>query len=197
MDISLRLPDAFNGAILIAIALILSFLGLNAVGVSALSSKSSESPIRRDLLLAYFIALGIGLHNMGEGLSIGAAYAIGEVALGAFLILGFTIHNVTEGIAIIAPLKRGIAIRHIAYLGLLAGAPTIFGTLIGGFTLSDLWALIFLSIGAGAIFQVVYEVFLFLSERGNFILELSNRRNLLGLFLGFAAMYTTGLLIPS
>ena len=52
------------------------------------------------------IAIGIGLHNFGEGLAIGAAMLLGEVALSTFLIVGFTLHNTTEGLAIVAPIAK-------------------------------------------------------------------------------------------
>nr|MBA2598905.1 metal transporter [Chloroflexia bacterium] len=111
------------------------------------------------LALAYQIALGIGLHNLGEGLAIGAAFALGEAALGVFLILGFTLHNVTEGIGIAAPVVRDRpALPHFLALAALAGAPAILGTWIGAFVYSPFWTTIFLAIGIGAILQVIVEV---------------------------------------
>ena len=68
------------------------------------------------------IAIGIGLHNLGEGLAIGSAYAIGELALGAFLVVGFAIHNTTEGFAIVAPLTRERpSLGRLLLLGVIAG----------------------------------------------------------------------------
>ena len=112
------------------------------------------------------VAIGIGLHNFGEGLAIGAAVLLGEIALSTFLIIGFTIHNTTEGLAIVAPLAKSgkLMIRRLIILGLIAGIPTILGTWIGGFIYSPLASVIFLAIGAGAIFQVVYSLIVWMSK---------------------------------
>jgi zinc transporter ZupT len=111
------------------------------------------------LNLAYLIATGIGLHNLGEGLAIGAAYNVGEIALGAFLVVGFIIQNITEGLGIIAPVLRDRpSLVNLALLGLLGGGPAIVGAWIGGFAPSPTLAVLFLAIGAGAIFQVTYEI---------------------------------------
>ena len=122
--------------------------------------------IIRPLTLSLMVAIGIGLHNFGEGLAIGAAVLLGEIALSTFLIIGFTIHNTTEGLAIVAPLaKTGrLMIRRLILMGLIAGVPTIIGTWIGGFVYSPLASIIFLSVGAGAIFQVVYALAVFMSR---------------------------------
>ena len=120
----------------------------------------------KPLTLSLMVAIGIGLHNFGEGLAIGAAVLLGEIALSTFLIIGFTIHNTTEGLAIVAPLaKTGkLMIRRLVAMGLIAGIPTILGTWIGGFVYSPLASIIFLSIGAGAIFQVVYALAVWMSK---------------------------------
>ena len=103
------------------------------------------------LMLAYQIALGIGLHNLGEGLAIGSAFSIGEAALGVFLIVGFTLHNVTEGIGIAAPLvENRPSLWHFFGLALLAGGPAVIGTWIGAFTFSPFWTAVFLAVGVGA-----------------------------------------------
>jgi zinc transporter ZupT len=105
------------------------------------------------------ISIGIGLHNLGEGLAIGAAYNIGEIALGTFLVVGFIIQNITEGLGIIAPVLRdrpGIA--KLALMGLIGGGPAIIGAWIGGFSPSPFLAVLFLAIGTGAIAEVVYEI---------------------------------------
>ena len=122
--------------------------------------------IIKPLTLSLMVAIGIGLHNFGEGLAIGAAVLLGEIALSTFLIIGFTIHNTTEGLAIVAPLaKTGkLMIRRLVAMGLIAGIPTILGTWIGGFVYSPLASIIFLSIGAGAIFQVVYALAVWMSK---------------------------------
>jgi zinc transporter ZupT len=133
---------------------------------SVSSSSSSNSSILKPLAISLMVAIGIGLHNFGEGLAIGAAVLLGEIALSTFLIIGFTIHNTTEGLAIVAPLAKSgkLMIRRLVMLGLIAGIPTILGTWIGGFIYSPLASVIFLAVGAGAIFQVVYSLIVWMSK---------------------------------
>jgi zinc transporter ZupT len=147
------------------------------------------------LVLAYLVAFGIGVHNLGEGLAIGSAYAVGEIALGALLLIGFTIHNTTEGLAIVAPLARSsrVKLSHLATLGLIGGAPAIAGCWLGGFTYSQLWAVFFLSIGAGAIFQVVWTIAKGMMEKADS--SLMDFRNATGFVTGMAVMYMTALLV--
>jgi len=153
LEIAARLPAALNGVPLVGLTALLTIGLIEGIGAAR---RGGRSP----LAVAGLIALGIGLHNFGEGLAIGAAYALGEVALGAFLVIGFTLHNVTEGLAVVSPLARGATprLRHFAGLALVAGAPAIIGTWTGAYAYSDLAAAIFLAIGAGAIAQVVYAV---------------------------------------
>jgi zinc transporter ZupT len=142
------------------------------------------------------IALGIGLHNLGEGLAIGTAYSVGEIALGTFLVIGFTLHNITEGLAIVVPIaKDRPRLWHFAAMGAVAGVPTIFGTWIGGFSYSPILSTLFLAIGAGAIFQVVYAI-------GKLMLEeikegFATLLNFTGLALGMIIMYATALFVVS
>ena len=189
-----KIAEPFKPAILIFGGVLLSFLALMAIGgwLDKRSTTKGEGYIQ--LGLAYMIAVGIGLHNLGEGLAIGAAYSLGAVSLGATLIIGFTIHNTTEGIAIVSPITRsGASFKHLVALGFIAGAPTIIGTWIGGLAASSLWSLVFLSIGAGAIFQVTYVI---INQMGKDSLKvLSSATGFAGLTLGMAVMYATGLLI--
>jgi len=189
-----KVGPIFKGEALIALGLFGTFLGLMALGQRGKGEREGASP--SGLRLAYLIALGIGLHNLGEGLSIGAAYQLGEVALGAFLVLGFTIHNTTEGLAIISPILRSAPARyHFLFMGVVAGAPTIVGTWIGGLTYSVPLSVLFLAIGAGAIFQVIYEVVRF-QARGKPVLQmLAIPHNLVGLLAGYLVMYLTGFLV--
>jgi zinc transporter ZupT len=147
------------------------------------------------------IAIGIGLHNFGEGLAIGAAMLLGEVALSTFLIVGFTLHNTTEGLAIVAPIakierSRRKMIRRLVTMGLIAGVPTIAGTWIGGFLYSPMAAVIFLSVGAGAIFQVVYSLISWISHHQKSGPSSSLSGHVIaGFITGLLIMYLTGLLV--
>lgn len=197
VELAGRTPATFQGLVIAVIIVSVTFLALESLGERGLTKREGATGTKPSLLaLAYLVALGIGLHNMGEGLVIGAAYALGEVALGAFLILGFTIHNATEGFAIAAPLASQRArIGHLLRLGLLAGAPTIVGSLIGGFVYSDLWGLVFLAIGIGAILQVLYQLVSYLAEKTSVVQTLSNPTNLAGLVAGFSLAYLTALTV--
>jgi zinc transporter ZupT len=150
-------PGPFQGVGLIGIGAVATFMLLEVISQRQVSTGRSEAAQR--LNLAYLIATGIGLHNLGEGLAIGAAYNVGEIALGAFLVVGFIIQNITEGLGIIAPVLRDRpSLVNLALLGLLGGGPAIVGAGIGGFAPSPTLAVLFLAIGAGAIFQVTYEI---------------------------------------
>ena len=130
---------------------------LEAVGRQQRSIGRSEAGQR--MALAVMIAVGIGLHNLGEGLAIGAAYTVGAAALGTFLVVGFIIQNITEGLGIIVPISKDKpTIRSLALLGLIGGGPAIVGAWIGGLVYSQPLSVLFLAIGAGAVFQVAYEI---------------------------------------
>ena len=152
-----------------------------------------RSTVGAGLVLAYLIAAGIGLHNLGEGLAVGAALAAGEVALGTFLVAGFALHNTTEGLAIVAPLGREgtrPGIRHLLALGAVAGLPTIAGAWAGGFAFSPAPAAFAFGVAAGAIAQVVWAVAR--SMKGDE--ALTSRWGSAGFVLGLLVMYSTGLL---
>ncbi|MEM4443624.1 MAG: ZIP family metal transporter [Candidatus Nitrosocaldus sp.] len=145
------------------------------------------------LYIAYLIAVGIGLHNLGEGLAIGAALAVSAITLSKFLIIGFTIHNTTEGFAIASPMVRcKVRIAYFAMLGMIAGIPTIVGAWIGGFINMPIASVAFLAVGAGAILQVVYVIFRLMRSRNAIMLS---KHNIAGLVIGMLIMYLTGLLI--
>ncbi|MBI5223494.1 ZIP family metal transporter [Candidatus Micrarchaeota archaeon] len=196
IDLSKEVAVSFQGAMIIPIGFLLSLLLLMAFGETGSDIDVTKTGItKHPLRLSYLIALGIGIHNLGEGLAIGSAYAIGEIALGSLLVIGFMIHNLTEGIAIVAPIAKENEnrINHLLLLGLLAGGPTIIGTWIGGFIFSNLWSVFFLSIGAGAIVYVVLEVFKHMKrENAGSIYTFTN---IFGFFMGLLIMYATGLFV--
>jgi zinc transporter, ZIP family len=192
VEIAGGLPGAFSGVPMVILVALLTLLGL--LGVERLFRRGVASR----LATSYRIALGIGLHNLGEGLAIGAAFALGEAALGTFLILGFTLHNITEGVGIAAPVLKEKRPRfaHFAALALLGGGPAIVGTWIGGFAYSNLLSAVFLAIGVGAILQVVYEVGrLLMRDSARSKAPVFSATNLGGLTTGIAIMYVTALLV--
>ncbi len=202
LEVLERVPSFLNGAMIVGAGAVGAFLALTGIG-RRLGSGPKDAARRGEpgkatgMGMATLIAIGIGLHNLGEGLAIGAAYTLGEVALGSFLIVGFTLHNTTEGLAILSPLVAGRAsLKDLAILGILGGAPTILGTWTGAFTYSEPLSLLFLGIGAGAIFQVVRVLARARAEGGESALEaLSRPRNAAGLLVGFLVMYATSLLV--
>jgi zinc transporter ZupT len=150
-------PGPFQGIGLVGIGAVTTFLLLETISQRQVAAGKSEASQR--LRVAYMIAVGIGLHNLGEGLAIGAAYNLGEIALGSFLVVGFIIQNITEGLGIIAPiLRHRPGISHLVWLGLIGGVPAVVGAWLGGFAPSPTLAVLFLAVGTGAIFQVVYEI---------------------------------------
>jgi zinc transporter, ZIP family len=156
LEQSAELAGTYQGIGLIGIGAVASYLLLDMVGNMGSSDKTGSS---NRLSIAWRIALGIGIHNLGEGLAIGAAYNVGEIGLGTFLVVGFIIQNITEGLGIIAPiLKDRPSLSQLAWLGIIGGAPAIVGAWIGGFTPSPFLSVLFLAIGTGAIFQVAVEI---------------------------------------
>lgn len=187
-----NLAGAFNGPLLIATTVLVSLFGLYYAG-ERLTKKSSVTNLANPYSVALMISIGIGLHNLGEGLAIGAAIGLGQVALSTFLIIGFALHNTTEGIAIAAPIaKEKTFIRKIIGLGPIAGVPAIFGTWIGSFVYSPFTSVIFLSIGAGAIFQVVIVLSKWLREYDK---SFSSTPIVAGIAIGLLIMYLTGILV--
>jgi zinc transporter, ZIP family len=185
------LPSAFQGTALVTVGVAASVLALTAVGRFA----SQRRPTSLLLFTAFMVALGIGLHNLGEGLAIGAAYNLGKVSLGTSLVIGFMLHNTTEGLGIVAPIARErTSYRHLIALGTIAGLPTVFGAWLGGFTYWPVLATSFLAVGAGAIFQVVWQIHkLMVAETEK---NVSGLLNLAGFALGLLIMYVTRLIVP-
>jgi zinc transporter ZupT len=198
-EVALGAPASLKTDVLIPTLAVLSAGLLIVVGHALQRRNEARGSDASGLAVAYAIAIGIGLHNLGEGLAIGSAFAIGEAALGVFLIAGFTLHNVTEGVGIAAPLVRERpALRHFVALAAIAGGPAILGVWIGAFTFSPFWTAVFLAIGIGAIAQVVWSV-------GRLIVRSQQRHHepaltwvtLGGLAAGLAVMYATALLISA
>ena len=187
-----QVPGPLQGMGLIGIGAVATFLLLEAISQRQHTAGRGEAAQR--LSLAYMIATGIGLHNLGEGLAIGAAFNVGEIALGSFLVVGFIIQNITEGVGIIAPVLRDRpSIRQLALMGLVGGAPAIIGTWIGGFSPSPTLAVLFLAVGAGAVFEVVYEIArLIRKDTAQIPMPLTV---LSGVVTGMLLLWTTGLFV--
>jgi len=194
-EISLEnVAGAFRGQLLIATAAVVSFLALMYVSDRLVGGVTKGKIVRGSFAIALMVAIGIGLHNLGEGLAIGGAMVAGEVALSTFLIVGFTLHNTTEGLAIVAPMaKEKPKISYLVALGFIAGSPAIAGTWIGGFVASPVASIVFLAIGAGAVFQVVVTIMRLTrrSSGGKFLTGFI----VAGLAAGMLIMYMTTLLI--
>ena len=187
-ELQAALPSALGGTGLVLLGVALSFLGM-----TALAGRLSGGTAATGLALALLVAIGIGLHNLGEGLAIGASFALGELQLGTFLIVGFMIHNITEGLGIATPVARTrVTILTLAGLALVAGAPTILGAWIGGYTSNDVLGALFFAIAAGAALQVVVEV-------GRYVARvapggLRSGYAIVGFIAGIATMFVTGVL---
>jgi zinc transporter ZupT len=190
LEFAHEVPSSFQGIGLVGIGAVTTFMLLEAISKKQTQATGSDS--NRRLSIAFIIAIGIGFHNLGEGLAIGAAYNVGEVALGTFLVVGFIIQNITEGLGIIAPVLRDKpGISKLAWMGLIGGAPAILGAWIGGFTPSPFLAVLFLAIGAGAIFQVIYEISkLIQKDTDTMPMTIFS-----GVLTGMMVLWVTGLLI--
>jgi len=187
------LPGALGGAGVVLLGVATSWLTLTAI-----SHRFSGGQGGRQLngvALAMLVAVGIGLHNLGEGLAIGSSFALGKLTLGTFLIIGFMVHNVTEGLGIAAPIADGQAaasrLRLLALVA-IAGGPTILGAWIGGYLTNDLLGVLFFAAAAGAAFEVVSEVGRYVARRAPG--GLTSPWVLGGFIAGIAVMYSTGVL---
>ncbi len=194
LSLQAGLPESFQGVGLVLLGVTASYLGL-AFLARRLSAREGRERGLSALGLATLVAVGIGLHNLGEGLAIGSSFALGELTLGTFLIVGFMIHNLTEGLGIAAPLAEGAAVRtaRLVVLALVAGAPAIAGAWIGGFLVNDVVGVLFFAIAVGAALQVVVEVGRFLIRRAPG--GLSSGWVIGGFLAGIVVMYATGLLV--
>jgi zinc transporter ZupT len=195
--------QALGGAALVFVGAAVAYLALAGIDAwlrarrararEAASARGDTGAASAGATLALLIAIGIGLHNLGEGLAIGSAYAIGSLALGVSLVVGFAIHNTTEGLAIVAPAaEERVPLRRLVMLGSIAGLPVIPGALIGAAAFSTSLTTLMLGIGAGAIAQVIVQIAPSLRDRAGTLL---NPLAVGGILLGAAVMYATGLLV--
>ncbi len=189
LELQAALPSSVGGTGLVLLGVALAALGMT--WLSAWLSRGGAATT--GLALALLVAIGIGVHNLGEGLAIGASFAVGELQLGTFLVIGFMIHNLTEGLGIATPAsEERPSLWRLGALVLVAGAPTIPGAWIGGYASSDVLAALFFAVAAGAALQVVVEVGRWISRRAPG--GLRSGWVIGGYLAGIAAMYVTGLL---
>jgi len=188
---------AFGGALLLFIGAGAAYLGLVALDryLRDRGAKAREAGASA-FQLSLLVAIGIGLHNLGEGLAIGSAYAVGELALGAFLVFGFALHNTTEGLAIVAPLSSNArpSLRSLAMLGLIAGAPAILGAFIGASAFNPEIAALLIGVGIGAIVQVIVQLVPTIRDHAGRALYPASVG---GILTGVAVLYMTGLLVSA
>jgi zinc transporter, ZIP family len=186
------LPGAFGGPGLVLLGVATSFLTMTFISGRF---SANANGVLGGVALATLVAIGIGLHNFGEGLAIGTSFAFGQLTLGSFLIVGFMIHNVTEGLGIAAPAADGgatLSLPRLVTLALIAGGPAILGAWTGGFIANDVLAVLFFGAAAGAAFEVVAEVVRYIGRRD--AADLRSGYAVGGFLAGIAIMYVTGLL---
>lgn len=191
IDLQAALPSGLGGIGLVLLGVASTYLLLTALS----RSFSKGDGVVGGVALATLVAVGIGMHNLGEGLAIGTSFALGELALGSFFVVGFMVHNVTEGLGIAAPIadRARVGIGRLAALALIAGSPAIPGAWVGGFVTSDVLGVLFFAGAAGAALEVVVEVGRYVARQAPG--GLGSRHVLGGYLAGIAVMYVTGLLI--
>ncbi|MFI7062709.1 ZIP family metal transporter [Kribbella sp. NPDC050124] len=184
---------AFGGPVLVVLGAVLAFLLLTAVDRFLKSRRDRGEAGPDGGRLALMIAIGIGLHNLGEGLAIGSAYAVGELALGTALVVGFALHNTTEGLAIVAPIAHHRpSVLRLLMLGLVAGGPAIVGASVGASVNDAALAAVLFGVGVGAIVQVIVQLVPSLRDQAGKVLDPTVAG---GMSAGLVIMYTTGLLV--
>ena len=195
LELQAVLPGALGGTGLVVLGVAASYLALAFLSQRLGRKGAARGGALGGLALALLVAVGIGVHNLGEGLAVGTSFALGELTLGTFLIIGFMLHNVTEGLGIAAPAAEGerAGFGRLAALVLIAGAPTILGAWIGGYLASDVLSVVFFAVAAGAALQVVVEVVRFVARRAPG--GLTSGYAVGGFLAGLALMYATGLLV--
>jgi zinc transporter, ZIP family len=195
LELQAALPGGFGGPGLVLVGLASSYLALTLLSQRfGGAGGAGRGGALGGLALATLIAIGIGLHNFGEGLAIGTSFALGELALGSFLIVGFMVHNVTEGLGIATPIadeRRRASLLRLGVLALVAGFPAVLGAWLGGFVTSDVLGVVFFAAAAGAALEVVVEVGRFVARRAPG--GLTSPWALGGFFAGVLVMYVTGI----
>jgi zinc transporter, ZIP family len=196
LESSSALPGSYQGVALFVAAAAAAYLTLESFGGWLKRRRAGLGTGSEGAVLALLIATGIGLHNFGEGLAIGAAFALGEAALGTLLIIGFTLHNTTEGLAIVAPIARDRpSIGQLVRLGMIGGLPTIAGAWAGGLVHSPVLAVLFLGLGTGAIAQVVLQIARQMAGTQSIAARFAALPVMSGLAAGFLIMLVTGMLV--
>jgi ZIP family zinc transporter len=193
-DIAGTGAEALGGAALVWLGAAGAFLALAGVDAWLRDRRPEGTGSALGYRAAFLVALGIGLHNLGEGLAIGSAYAVGSLALGATLVVGFALHNTTEGLAIVAPVaqERQANLRRLALLGFLAGAPAVLGAWIGASAYNPSLAALMFGVGAGAIAQVIVQIAPGIRDGAG---RLLHPLAVAGLLTGLGVMYVTGLMV--
>jgi len=171
-----------------------AFLGPGAASTAEFEHDHHFTGMSPARWLAIFIATGIGLHNFSEGLAIGQSAAADQISLAIVLIIGFGLHNATEGLGICAPLagdKERPSWGFLGVLGLIGGAPTFFGTLVGQFWVSEAVSILFFALAAGSILYVVVQLLHVASKLG--------QKEILmwGLLAGLTAGFATDLVLKA
>jgi ZIP family zinc transporter len=164
-----------------------SLVGPGAAAVDEFAARRGLDLTNPAIRLSFLIAIGIGVHNFGEGLAIGQAAASSEIALAVTLIIGFGLHNATEGFGICGPLSGAGIVpswRLLGLLGVIGGLPTFLGTVVGQAWTSDAVSVVFFTIAGGSILYVVQELFAVNRKYGNPVLVMW--LVLVGVLLGFA-----------
>lgn len=194
LELANSVPGVYEGKLLVVGSVLGALLLVQAISAWRKNRIAESEGTASGLWVGYLVAVSIGLHNLAEGLAIGSSFALGHAALGTFLVIGFMLHNVTEGPAVVAPMANESRppLYHFAVLGIIAGAPVIFGGWIGSFAYTPTLGAIFLAIGVGAILQVNWEIAGIVRDQGG---RLASATNLLAFLVGFAVMYVTDIFV--
>jgi zinc transporter ZupT len=196
LDVAAGGSQALGGTALVFVGGIMAYLVLTAVEAWLQDRRGGDRARTAGSHVALLVAIAIGLHNLGEGLAIGSAYAVGALALGAFLVIGFALHNTTEGLAIVAPVAaRPPSLGRLALLGTVAGAPAILGAWIGASAFNSSLAALLLGAGAGAIVQVIQQLVPTIRENVGGGQRVLYPASVAGILAGFAILYVTSLLV--